>query len=127
MGPSGVHSLLVELHTRHFDEMCLSYLETALEQELIYRDENATKEKSSLAQAFVPNLPTLEALGSFANPERYSGFVPSKTYLTDMYNRLVDADTASADQHTSLVETDQITLDDSHKVYFYFNPLYNGN
>jgi hypothetical protein len=131
MGATGVEALLYELHTSRFDMLCTQYLEAALEKELLRRadlgsDENLATRNSqtTLDTAFVYRPPQLESLGSFWDAEGYSGFVPSRKYLTTMYNKLVDVATPSADQHTSLLPIDQICIDDSHKVRIInFSPI----
>jgi hypothetical protein len=125
MGATGVEALLYELHTRRFDGLCTQYLEAAVEKELNGRtmlegDQNPAvappKQQTTLDGVFTYRAPALESLGTFWDLEGYSGFVPSRKYLTTMYNKLVDAATPSADQHTSLLPVDQIGIDDSHKV-----------
>jgi hypothetical protein len=46
MGAAGVKALLLELHTRRFDRLCLQYLETILEQEMQFREKLDTGSRS---------------------------------------------------------------------------------
>lgn len=110
MGPSGVRAFLVEAHTLRYNRLLLQYLETALE---VYRGNKAGQ--TTIEASFALNM-TIPEFGHFGDPQRYNGSVPSDRYLTEMYNRAVEADEAVANQHTSLLAPDQISVDDSHKV-----------
>jgi hypothetical protein len=122
MGAAGVRALLIELHTRRFDRLCLQYLETALEVEILHRESQTTNStrkdiwQSTLDKSFTFKQQVLQALGPFRYREGYCGFVPSKHYLKTLYNKLADDGTPAADQLTSLYPLTQLSIDDSYKV-----------
>ena len=58
----------------------------------------------------------IPAFGDFSDPEKYAGFVPSEFYLARMMNKAIEQSEHDANQHTSCLAPDQITIDDSHKV-----------
>jgi hypothetical protein len=121
MGAASIRALLLEMHTRKFDQRCTQYLEAGLEVELrnrsvIEAQSTTGRRQTSLNDTFGYPDPKMPFLGSFWDTNGYAGFVPSTSYLIDVYNKLVDASCPPADQHTSLLPVDQISIDDSHKV-----------
>ena len=77
MGPSGVRSVLFEMHTHRFNVLQVQYAEAVFE--LV----RGRQEMVSLAQPFLhayisSPIPTF---GDFSDPEKYAGFVPSEFYL----------------------------------------------
>lgn len=113
MGPRGVWSLLIEMHTMQFNTLQLQYLEAAFEclpgQEL-----GATNQ--AMIHSFIPSI--IPDFGDFGDPHRYAGFIPSEHYLSEMMNKAIEQDEGDANQHTSCLAVDQIAIDDSHKVLF---------
>ncbi len=57
------------------------------------------------------------SIGNFSDVDGYGGFIPGERYLAAMLNKAIEQDEADANQHTSLLELDQLAIDDSHKVY----------
>jgi hypothetical protein len=115
MGPRGVRSLLWEMHTLRFNRLQLQYLEAIFETVLVREQENRTQTTlhSYLGNRFLE-------FGSFGDPGRYTGFVPSEHYLSEMMNKAIENDEVNANQHTACLPVDQIALDDSHKVCFQY-------
>jgi hypothetical protein len=113
MGPSGVRSLLLEMHTRKFNILHIQYLEAIYELARGRQNQAGTATQSSMLSFMTSDYP---AFGDFSDPEKYGGFVPSEFYLARMMNRSIEQDKADANQHTSCLGPDQIAIDDSHKV-----------
>ena len=127
MGPSGVQSLLLELHTLRFNTLQVQYLEAIFE--IICGHE------SSVAASHTGTSNTLHTylslsvppFGDFGSRQQYAGFVPGERYLAGMLNRAIEADEHDANQHTAIIAPDQIAIDDSHKVRFiHARILHNG-
>ena len=114
MGPSGVHSLLVEMHTLRYNALQLQYCEAVFEEALLLEQDQQSQE--GLKKYFSSSRDHYEAFGNFSDPHRYAGFVPSERYLSSMLNKAIEMEEADANQHTSCLEPDQIAIDDSHKV-----------
>lgn len=115
MGPGGVRSLLFEEHTRKFNMLCLQYLEAIYE--VVHgrqEDENNSHSAQSTLDSYMAK--KYASFGNFSDPEKYAGFVPSKFFLAQMMNRVIEQDEPNANQHTSCIGPDQISIDDSHKV-----------
>ena len=113
MGPSGVHSLLLELHTRRFNVLQAQYLEAVYELVRGYQDRPKEKSQTSLHAYMDVHIPPF---GDFGDPERYAGHVPGESYLAEVMNNQIEQDEADANQHTACISPDQISIDDSHKV-----------
>ena len=56
--------------------------------------------------------------GDFGDQHRYAGFVRTDRYLSEMMNKAIEQDEGDANQHTSCLAVDQLSIDDSHKVFF---------
>ncbi|KAF9470560.1 hypothetical protein BDN70DRAFT_998898 [Pholiota conissans] len=114
MGPSGVRSTLLEMHTHKYNIRYAQYLKAVFE--LIRGRQEVTNSQSSqstLHQFLGLDVPIF---GDFSDPEKYAGFVSSEFYLAEMMNQAIERDEADANQHTSCLNPDQIAIDDSHKV-----------
>jgi len=109
MGPNGVHSLLLELHTLRFSTLQAQYLEAVFEV-VAGIEQEAQRLHAYLSLAQVPSF------GDFGSHDGYAGFVPGERYLSKMMNKAIEADEHDANQHTALLAPDQIAIDDSHKV-----------
>ncbi|KAF8968825.1 hypothetical protein BDZ97DRAFT_331398 [Flammula alnicola] len=112
MGPSGVRSLLLEMHTHRFNVLQAQYTEAAFEfvrarQEIVDR---AQPSLHSYVETVIP------AFGHFGDRQNYAGFVPGEYYLAQMMNKAIERDEHAANQHTACLAPDQIAIDDSHKV-----------
>lgn len=118
MGPSGMHALLLEMHTKHFNILQLQYLEAAYELARGYQGLHSGTSSQTTLHAFLNK--SLPSFGDFSDPEKYAGYVPSETYLSMMMNLEIERNELDANQHTSCLYTDQISIDDSHKVCWYF-------
>lgn len=110
MGPAGIRALLLEQHTLKYNRLLLQYLEAAAE---VYRDNRAGQ--TTIEASFSLNI-SIPEFGHFGDKERYNGSVPTESYLTEMLNKVIEADEPVANQHTSLLAVDQISVDDSMKV-----------
>lgn len=116
MGPSGVHSLLCEMHTLHFSTLLAQYSEAIFE---LVRGRQVSESKgvqSSLHTYIIEKYPYF---GNFSDSQGYAGRLPSQHYLAYMMNKAIELDEAVADQHTACLAPDQIAIDDSHKVSGY--------
>lgn len=111
MGPSGIHSLLTEMHTLHFNRLHLQYLEAIFE--VISQREANGKDSQETLHAYIST--KFPAFGNFGDPQCYAGFVPSERYLAEMMNKAIEQDENDANQHTACLVPDQIAIDDSHK------------
>ncbi|KAF9029943.1 hypothetical protein BDZ89DRAFT_1112423 [Hymenopellis radicata] len=121
MGPSGVHSLLYEAHTRRYNTLLLQYLEIILERELDLQAkmDAAAAGSAGMRQQTLTNLVSLgqfPEFGSFGAVEGYGGYVPSERYLSAMLNKVIERDERDAAQHTSCIPPHQLAQDDSYKV-----------
>lgn len=112
MGPSGVRSLLFETHTHRFNVIQAQYAEAAFEV-VRGRQEMVDASQQSL-HSYISN--TLPSFGDFSDADKYAGFVPAESYLTQMMNKAIEHDEHDANQHTSCLAPDQLAIDDSHKV-----------
>lgn len=113
MGPSGVRSLLFEEHTQKFNTLCTQYLE-AIYEVVRGRQENEPHTAQSTLDSYMTK--KYAPFGDFSDPEKYAGFVPSEFYLSQMMNQVIERDEPDANQHTSCISPDQLSIDDSHKV-----------
>lgn len=109
MGPSGVRSLLLEMHTRYFNTLQIQYLEAGYE--LLRGNQDGTQ---ATLHHFMGK--DFKSFGDFSDPDKYSGFVPTESYLANMMTQAIERDEADANQHTACIAPDQISIDDSHKV-----------
>lgn len=116
MGPSGIRSLLFEEHTRKFNTIHLQYLEAIYEA---VRGRQEAEDQSQTTQSTLDSYVTQKyaSFGDFSDPEKYAGFVPSEFFLAQMMNRVIEKNEPDANQHTSCISPDQISIDDSHKVF----------
>ena len=112
MGPSGVRSLLLELHTHRFNVLQAQYVEAVFEV-VRGRQEMVDSSQQSL-HAYISN--TVPSFGDFGDVDKYAGFVPAESYLTEMMNKAIEKEEHDANQHTSCLAPDQLAIDDSHKV-----------
>jgi len=120
MGPTGVRSLLLELHTLRFNTLQVQYLEAIFEF-ICSQDGGLATNPSHGAQTTLHTYldskrPQIPPFGDFGSQQQYAGFVPSERYLSAMLNRDIEADEHDANQHTAIIAPDQIAIDDSHKV-----------
>ena len=132
-GISGFHKQLLHLHTHKFDRAHLQYLEACREVEeknLGICSQNQDTGQCSLVQYCT--IKDAAPFGNFWDQDRYAGYVPSQGYLTTMFNRLVEADTAVHNQHTVLLPTDApAASDDSfklakHLAHYEGTPVFNA-
>lgn len=115
MGPSGVRSLLMELHTRRYNRILLQYLETVFS--VVRNQEEADQARTGRSlDSFVTAGRVVADFGDFWDPNGYAGWVPSERYLTKMMMADVERDEDHANQHTACLPMDQISVDDSFKV-----------
>ncbi|KJA22002.1 hypothetical protein HYPSUDRAFT_202494 [Hypholoma sublateritium FD-334 SS-4] len=77
-------------------------------------DENKSNATQSTLDSYM--MKTYTSFGNFSDPEKYAGFVPSESFLTQMMNRVIEQEEPDANQHTSCISPDQIAIDDSHKI-----------
>jgi hypothetical protein len=75
--------------------------------------------QTTLHNHFFEKIPSF---GDFGDQQGYAGFVPSEHYLTEMLNKSIERDEHDANQHTACLAPDQISIDDSHKVCYFFYP-----
>lgn len=117
MGPTGVRSLLIEMHTLRFNTLQAQYCEAVFENALLVEEEE-DHSPDGLKKYFTSESSRgqYEGFGNFSDPRRYAGFVPSERFLSSMLNKAIELDEADANQHTSCLAPDQIAIDDSHKV-----------
>ncbi|KAJ6478453.1 hypothetical protein DFH09DRAFT_1108314 [Mycena vulgaris] len=122
MGPSGLRTMLYEMHTLRYNTLLLQYLESAFEQEHGSEGSEKGSIQTTLLHSYASarRIPTF---GDFADPKCYAGFVPSVSYLTSMMNKAIEKDEPDADQHTSRLAPDHADIDDSHKVSSLFVQL----
>lgn len=116
MGPSGVRSLLIEMHTQCFNRIQLQYIEALFEVARGYEAGNNEDQNTLhmyMQRSKVPDF------GQFSDPQGYAGSIPSEHYLADMMNKAIEKDEHDANQHTACLAPDQIAIDDSHKVSFF--------
>jgi len=112
MGPSGVRSLLLEMHTLKFNTRLAQYTEAVFQ--LVSAHEKQAETTNTLHAYVARKVPSF---GNFGDPQRYAGFVPSEHYLAEMMNKAIEANERDAVQHTACLAVDQIAIDDSHKVF----------
>ena len=94
MGPSGVCSLLYEMHTLHFNILQAQYAESIFE---LVRDHQLA-ESGGTQLTLHPYIPEhFPTFGNFSDPQRYAGFVPSEYYLADIMNKAIELEEADAD------------------------------
>lgn len=100
MGSKQFLNCLHVLHYRHFDTIHVQYLNA-----LLSRGPNPDPDTFYLP------------FGTFSDPQRYSGFVPSSQWLHEMYDRLIEDHGAEIDQKTAMLSAEVCAIDHSHKVY----------
>jgi len=120
MGPTGVCSLLLELHTLCFNTLQVRYLKAILEF-ICSQDGGLATNPSHSAQTTLhiyldSKLLQIPPFDDFGSQQQYTGFVPSECYLSAILNRDIEADKHDANQHMAIIAPDQIAIDDSHKV-----------
>ncbi|KAJ7719728.1 hypothetical protein B0H16DRAFT_1794348 [Mycena metata] len=113
MGPTGVRSLLFEMHTLRFNTLQLQYLESMFELEYGAAHNPNQPNLHAFAAGAAARFPTF---GDFGSPQGYNGFVPSVPYLSSMMNKAIEREEDDADQHTACQEPDNLAIDDSHKI-----------
>ncbi len=118
MGSSGVQSLLFEMHTCQFSTIQLQYLKSVFEQ--LQGQENADVQSFSSSsgedmQAYFGASAMVPPIGKFSDASGYGGFIPGERYLASMLNKAIERDEADANQHTALLEPDQLAINNSHK------------
>ncbi len=84
MGPSGVRSLLFEMHTRRFNVIQLQYLESIFERLQTRESANADFRNYFDASMKVPSI------GNFSDIDGYGGFIPGERYLAAMLNKAIE-------------------------------------
>lgn len=115
MGPSGVRSLLLELHTLRFNTLQAQYLEAVFEVVCGQESQADTTTTKNTLHAYL-NF-QIPPFGDFGSCQQFAGFVPSERYLSAMLNKAIETDEPDANQHTAIIAPDQISIDDSHKVW----------
>ncbi|KZP09283.1 hypothetical protein FIBSPDRAFT_938563 [Athelia psychrophila] len=113
MGPSGVCSLLFEMHTLRFNTIQAQWLEALFERVRGRHTLNMKETQLTLHSYFGHDT---MGFGNFGDTQGYGGFVPSEDYLAEMMNKAIELDEPDANQHTACLAPDQIAIDDSHKV-----------
>jgi len=111
MGPSGVRSLLLEMHILKFNIRLAQYTEAVFQ---LFTAHEKEAQATNILYAYMAR--KVPSFGNFSDPQRYAGFVPSEHYLAEMMNKVIEVDERDANQHTSCLAVDQIAIDDSHKV-----------
>jgi hypothetical protein len=114
MGPSGVCSLLLEMHTLRFSVLQAQYLEAVFD--MVHGQLEGTNQMQTSIHSYMTM--QVPSFGDFGDPQKYVGFVPSKFYLAQMMNKVIRINKHDANQHTACLAIDQIAIDDSHKVLF---------
>lgn len=112
MGPTGVRALLLEMHTTRFSVLQVQYLEAIFD--IVSGHETPNQSTQETLHEFLVR--RFAGFGDFGSSHQYAGFVPSGRYLSDMMNKAIESDEATANQHTACLSPDQIAIDDSHKV-----------
>jgi hypothetical protein len=123
MGPSGIRSLLLKLHTLRFNTLQAQYLEAIFE--VICSHESHSKSTPSCLQSTLHTYlkSHIPAFGDFGSEQQFGGFVPGERYLAGMLNWAIEADEHDANQHTAIIAPEQLAIDDSHKVTSHCNFL----
>ena len=113
MGPSGVHSLLCEMHTLRFSTLLAQYCEAIFE---LVRGRQLSESKGMQSSLHAYIMEKYLSFGNFSDSQGYAARLPSEHYLAYMMNKAIELDEATANQHTACLAPDQIAIDDSHKV-----------
>ena len=113
MGPTGVRSLLLEMHTMRFNILQVQYMEALFEQVRGQQTADVDVLEQNMHMYLVHQV---SSFGDFGDNQKYAGFVPDATYLAMMMNKAIELEESDADQHTSCLAPDHLSLDDSHKV-----------
>jgi hypothetical protein len=110
MGLTGVHSLLLEMHTMCFNTLQVQYMEALFEQ--------VQGQQTAYLGVLEQNMHMylVHQASSFGDFGKYAGFVPDATYLAMMMNKAIELEESDADQHTACLAPDQLAIDDSHEV-----------
>jgi len=114
MGPNGIWSLLLEMHTLRFSTLQAQYLEAVFEVVCSYESEATNNSSQNTLHTYLGR--QIPPFGDFSSQSQYTGFVPSERYLAGMLNMAIEADEQDANQHTALIRPDQLAIDDLHKV-----------
>lgn len=93
MGPTGVRSLLFEMHTLRFNILQAQYLEALFEQAHDQQMVGINSEQPNLHAYLAANAPSF---GNFSDCQGYAGFVPSVHYLSDMMAKAIELEEADA-------------------------------
>ncbi|KAF8074039.1 hypothetical protein FPV67DRAFT_1650749 [Lyophyllum atratum] len=112
MGPNGVRSLLLEMHTLRFSVLQAQYLEAVFE--LVRGRQDHSDQIQSTLHSYMSE--QFLSFGNFGDPQGYAGLVPSEFYLAQMMNKAIEGDEHDANQHTACLAPDQLAIDDSHKI-----------
>ena len=115
MGPSGAHSLLLEMHTLWFNTLQAQYIKAVFEQ--VCRHQVESDKIQTMLHAYAAEERIL-SFGSFSDLQNYAGFVPSEHYLAEMMNKAIESEEHNANQYTACLAPDQLAIDNSHKVCF---------
>jgi hypothetical protein len=113
MGPTGSRSLLLEMHTLHFNRLQAQYLEAVFEQIHGHQTSDSSSQPQNIHNYIANQFPSF---GDFGNDQKYAGFVSSVSYLVMIMNKAIEIEEPDADQHTSCLAPAQLAIDDSHKV-----------
>ncbi|KAJ7088237.1 hypothetical protein C8R43DRAFT_1142287 [Mycena crocata] len=113
MGPTGVRSLLLEMHTLRFNTLQLQYLESIFELEYGRQSGEAGQVQTTLHAFDSTRFPSF---GDFGTPDKFNGSIPSVPYLTLMMNKAIELEEGDANQHTACQRPDTLAVDDSHKI-----------
>lgn len=122
MGPCGVRSLLIEMHTQRFNRIQLQYMEALFEVSRGHEEELDSGSNQNTLHSFLPSR-KVPSFGDFSDTQGYAGHVSSERYLSEMLNKAIERDEHDANQHTACLAPDQIAIDDSHKVFSFFFQL----
>jgi len=99
MGSKQFSNCLGVLHQRHFDTIHAQYLDGILSRK-------GDSDQSTSYQPF----------GTFEDPQRYCGFVPSSKWLHGMYDKLIETHGTQIDQKTAMCSGEICAIDHSHKI-----------
>jgi hypothetical protein len=86
MGPSGVQSLLYEMHTLRFSTLQAQYHEAIFELIRGHQLAELNGSQPSLYSYMPQNYPNF---GNWSDPQGNAGAVPSKYYLAHMMNKAI--------------------------------------
>ena len=95
-------AMLREFHLRRYEQLELAYLDKLT---------TVLQEKQRTVLPFEP-----APFSSFDDQKGYAGFVPSVSYLCSVFVNYMESIKPALDQHTSLLSTQILSGDHSHKV-----------